>query len=161
MAKSAWQYYAVKLIYQAVIIGEPIPERIDECYSNTHTFFEESIVLVHAQSFEHAYSIAERKARANERTHTNPYGQTVMWKLIDAIDCYWIDDKISNGIELYSSFTPKEKGITPSEYLMRQYGYNMDDYDWNDQQKEKQIRLQTVLTYEEFSKWRKDSSHGN
>lgn len=160
MGKSAWQYYGVKLIYQAVISGEPIAERIDEYYTDTHTCFEESIVLVHAQSFDHAYSIAERKARENERTHTNPYGQTVEWKLVDAVDCYWIDDKITNGIELYSSLTPIEKGITPSEYLMRKYEYNLNDYDWNDEQRERRIHLQQVLTYEEFSQWRsRDYNH--
>jgi len=147
MSKSAWQYYGVKLIYQAIIIGDPIPERIDEYYSNTHTFFEESVMLVHAQSFDHAYSIAERRARDNEGTHINPYGQTVEWKLMDAINCYWIDDKITNGIELFSSITPTKKEIKPSEYLMHKYEYNLDDYDWNAEHRKERIRLQTVLTY--------------
>ena len=148
MRKSAWNYYGVKLIYQAIITGRPIAERIDENYSDTHTFFEESIVLVRAQSFDHAYTIAERKARGNNRTHTNPYGQTVEWKFVDAIDCYWIDDKLTNGTELFSSYAPTKKEITPAEYLMRKYEYNLDDYDWNDEQREKKIRLQTVLRYE-------------
>jgi len=148
MQKSSWQYYGVKLIYQAVITGQPIPEHINENYSDTHTFFEESIMLVRAQSFDHAYTIAERKARDNKRTHTNPYGQIVEWKLVDAINCYWIDDKISNGIELFSETSPANKEITPYEYLMQKYRYNLDDYEWNHEQGEQHIRLQWVLRYE-------------
>jgi len=155
MGKSSWNYYVVKLIYQAIITGDPIPERIDENYNDTHTFFEESVMLVRAQSFDHAFTIAERKAQDNERTHINPYGQTVEWKLVDAINCYLIDDKITNGIELYSSLTPRKKEVTPSEYIMQKYEYNLDNYDWNSERRKERIRLQTVLTFEEFSKWRK------
>lgn len=154
MRRSSWHYYGVKLIFQAIVTGDPIPERIDEYYSDTHTFFEESVVLVRAQSFDHAYTIAERKADDGERTHINPYGQTVEWRLLDAINCYLIDDKITNGIELYSSLSPIKKEVTPSEYLMQKYEYNLEDYDWNTAHRKKRIRLQTVLTYEQFSKWR-------
>jgi len=154
MGKSAWQYYGVKLVYQMIITGKPIPVRMDTSFSDTHTFFEESILLVHAQSFEHAYAIAARKARGKEETHRNPYGQTVECKLIDAIDCYLIDNEISNGIECYSSITSIEKGITPNEFLMRAYAYNLNDHGWNTTRNEEQKRLQTVLTYEKFSKWR-------
>lgn len=92
-----------------IVRGDPIPERVNENYSDTHTYFVESIILVHAQSFDHAHKIAERKAHENEETHTNPYGQTVEVKLIEAIDCFIIGDKITNGIELYSSITPIKK----------------------------------------------------
>lgn len=54
MSRSVWQYYGVRIIYQAVITGNPLPEPIDEDYTDTHSFFEESIMLVHAQSFDHA-----------------------------------------------------------------------------------------------------------
>jgi len=148
MRKSSWNYYGVRLIYQAIITGQPVAERVDENYSDTHTFFEESIMLVRAQSFDHAYTIAERKARNNSRTHTSTYGQTVEWKLVDAIDCYWIDYELTNGTELFSSYTPVKKKITPAEYLMQKYEYNLDDYDWNEEQEKKRIRLQWVLRYE-------------
>ena len=154
--KSSWNYYGVKLIYQLSVTGEPIAERIDEDYSDTHTFFEESVILVRAQSFDHAYKLAERKAHEIEETHINPYGQAVECKLVDAIDCYLIDDKITNGIELYSSITPVKKEMTPAKYLMWKYEYNLEDYEWNHEQRERHIVLQKVLLYEEFSKWRKE-----
>jgi|GEM_PF-1232214 len=153
MEKSAGQYYGVKLIYRSNVTRKPIPERMEANFSDTHTFFEESIVLVHAQSFEHAYTIAEHKARENEETYVNPYGQTVECKLVEAIDCYLVGDEIGGGTEIYSSITPVEKEITSEEYLMRAYEYNLDDYDWNAKRKEEEKRLQTVLTYEKFSKW--------
>jgi hypothetical protein len=154
MSKSAWQYYGVKLVYQMSITGKPIPARVDTYFSDTHTFFEESIVLVYAQSFEHAYTISERKARKNEEVHLNPYGQTVERKLVDAIDCYLVGDEIGNGVEVYSFITPVKKETESNEYLMRTYEYNLDDYDWNTKRGKEKKRLQTVLTYEEFSKWR-------
>ena len=154
MSKSAWQYYGVKLVYQMSITGKPIPARIDTYFSDTHTFFEESIVLVYAQSFEHAYTIAECKARKNEEVYLNRYGQTVECKLVDAIDCYLVGDEIGSGVEVYSSIASIKKETESNEYLMRAYKYKLDDYDWNAKREEEQKRLQTVLRYEEFSKWR-------
>jgi len=150
MPKSSWNYYGVKLIYQAVITGRPVTERLDENYTGTHTFFEESIMLVRAQSFEHAYDIAMRKAHGysgNTGTHENPYGQAVEWKLIDAIDCYLIGGELTSGTELYSLYSHVGKEVAPSEYIMQKYKYNLDDPGWNDEQKQKRIRLQHVLRH--------------
>lgn len=155
MGEPAGEYYSVKLIYQATITGEPKAERMDEFYTGHHTFFEESVLLVCAQSFEQAYAIAERKARDNEGTHTNPYGQTVLWKLIDAVDCYLIGSTLEDGTELYSLITPKSKEITAGEYLLQTYGHDVEDYTNNEERQEENTRLQTVLTHEEFSRWRK------
>lgn len=156
MGKSAWEYYGVKLIFQATITGDPIPERIDENYSDTHTFYEESIRLVHAQSFDHAYSIAERMGLAYKDEYINVYGQTVTWELVEAINCYRVGDKIANSEEVFSSISPRQKEITPSKYLMQQYDYHLEDDDWNDARKEEDLRLQTALHFEQFSKWRKE-----
>lgn len=158
MKRSAWQYYGVKIIYQAVVLGDPLPGRIDEEYSNTHTFFEESVILVHAQSFDHAYNMAEERAKGHEQTYRNSYGQTVEWKFIDAIDCFLIDDEIKNYGELYASITPVEKETTPKAYLMSKYAYHLTDYDWNSLQKQRCTGLQKLLTNEAFSKWRNANS---
>ena len=63
--KSTLEWYSVKLIYEFIITGEPDPAKIDEDY-NTDKQYEESIMLVKANSFDHAYSIAEVKAKENE-----------------------------------------------------------------------------------------------
>lgn len=51
--------------------------------------------------------------------YCNPYAKTVEWKSVDVIDCYLIDNKLTNGAELYFSITPVEKGGTPHKYLMK------------------------------------------
>ncbi len=158
MRKSAWNYYGVKLIYQMIVTGRPIPERIDKAFSDTHTFFEESVMLVHAQSFDHAYTVAERKARENLEPYTNAYGQTVETKLIDAIDCFLIipnNDGFTTGTELYSSISPVAKEITPREYLMRKYEHSLADHAKNGAYRQRSVEMQKTVTYEEFSKWRK------
>lgn len=154
--KSSWNYYSIKLIYQMTVTSSPIPERIDEDYSDTHTFFEESIILVRAQSFDHAFKIAEQKAREINGAHINPYEQTVETRLIEAIDCYLIGDEITGGVEVYSSCTPVHKEMTANEYLMRKYDYSLENCEWNKQQREKYINLQKVIRFEDFSKWRKE-----
>ncbi len=155
MSNSAWRYFSVKLIYQIVVFGNPIAERVDEYYTDDHTFFEESIVLVRAQSFDHAYTLAENRAHQVEHIAVNPYGQTIETKLVDAIDCFEIGESIGTGVEVYSAITPQRKCVTQSGYLKRQYGYNLDDYTENTRRKEAFARLQTVISYEEFSQWRK------
>jgi len=153
---SSWNYYGVKLVYQLIVTSEPIRERVDEKYNDTHTFFEESIILVRAQSSNHAYKIAEQKVSRHQEPYINPYGQKVECKLIEAIDCFLIDDPIKNGTELYSVITPVIKEMTPAEYLMRRYEYSLGNYEWNQERREEIIDLMTILRYEDFSMWRKE-----
>ena len=61
--RSSWNYYGVKIIKQILVEGEPNPDLIDEYYEEDGgQTFEESIVLVRAQSFEHAYKVAIKKS---------------------------------------------------------------------------------------------------
>jgi hypothetical protein len=116
--KSSWEWYAVKLLYECIITGNPSPETIDENYSDTHKTYEESIILVKAQSFDQAYSIAEKKAKEQEIDYHNPYDEMVEWQFVEALDCFiLIDEKLQSGTELYSRFlrvpkyVPREKVI--------------------------------------------------
>ena len=47
-----WEWYAVKVLYECNISGNPSPETIGENYSNIHKTFEESIILIKAPSFD-------------------------------------------------------------------------------------------------------------
>ncbi|MFD2334179.1 DUF4288 domain-containing protein [Cohnella sp. GCM10020058] len=101
--KSTWGWYAVKVLYEAVITGNPDPETIDENYANTHKTFEECLLLVKAQSPDQAYTISEKKAKQNEMDYQNPYGETVDWKFVRALDCFILfDENLQSGTELYS-----------------------------------------------------------
>ena len=84
--KSNWNFYGVKIIKQIMVEGEPDftnlkKSEIDDYYADdTHTF-EESIMLVYAQSPGHAYKIAEKKTTKQE--HENIYQNMYKQKTID------------------------------------------------------------------------------
>jgi len=119
--KSSWEWYAVKLIYECIITGNPNPETIDENYYNTHKTYEESIMLVKAQSLEHAYSIAEKKAKDGEMDYLNPYEEQVEWKFVKVLDCFKLfDEKLQSGTELYSRFLRAPKDV-PKENVISHY----------------------------------------
>lgn len=70
-----WNYYGVKIIKQIIVKGDPISDLIDENFvKSTDQMFEESVILIHAQSFEHAYKIAERKSVEFNEPYKNQYG---------------------------------------------------------------------------------------
>lgn len=55
MKNSAWYWYGVKIIKQLIVEGEPDEMLLDEFYEDDDKQqFEESLMLVRAQSFEHA-----------------------------------------------------------------------------------------------------------
>lgn len=118
---STLEWYAVKLIYEFIITGDPNPENIDEEYS-TDTTYEESIMLVKAISFDHAYSIAEMKAKESEYDYINTYGEKVNYKFAEAIDCFHLfDEELETGTELYSRFMNVSKDITRDEFIDQYY----------------------------------------
>jgi hypothetical protein len=103
--KSKWEWYAVKILFESIISGEPTPEKIDKNYSKTLKTFEESIIIVKAQSFDHAYKIVEKKAKDNEHDYINPYDEKVEWRFVDFLDCFSLfDENINSGTEVYSRF---------------------------------------------------------
>lgn len=127
--KTSWEWYAVKLLYESIISGNPNPETIDENYTNTYKTFEESIMLVKAQSFEHAYSIAKKKAKDEEMNYLNPYEELVEKKFVDALDCFiLIDEKLQSGTELYSRFLHVPKDIPREKVISHYYPETVKEY---------------------------------
>lgn len=115
--QSKWDWYGVKIIKQIVIKGEPNEKLIDEFYDDSKQHFEETIMLVRAQSFDHAYKIAESKATKDNGFYLNIYRQQVAWKFIAAVDCFLILDELKTGAELYSCFHFTAKDTTTKEFL--------------------------------------------
>ncbi|MDG0808665.1 DUF4288 domain-containing protein [Cohnella rhizosphaerae] len=116
--KSSWGWYAVKVLYEAVISGNSIPDTIDENYSNSHKTYEESILLVKAQSPGQAYTFAEKKAKENEMDYENPYGEKVEWRFVQALDCFILfDETLQSGTELYSRSLRVPKGAPEDEVI--------------------------------------------
>lgn len=101
--KSSWEWYAVKLLFVSTISGEPNKDKIDVHYDNKFKMYEEQIVVVKAQSHEHAYKKADKVAKQSEMEYYNPYDQLVQCKLVDSLNCQRLfDDEIKSGTEIYS-----------------------------------------------------------
>ena len=116
--KSNWNFYGVKIIKQIIVEGEPDPNLIDEFYDDDNEqSFEESIMLVRTQSYEHAYKIAEKKTMEHEIPYENKYGQKVLWKFIKAVDCYLILDELVSGAEVYSCFHITHNNETANDFI--------------------------------------------
>lgn len=114
--------YGVKNIFQFSIEGTPKLALIDSNYKENYQAFEESIMLVIADSFDDAYLIAEKKAKEVEDTYTNSYGQTVKRRFINSIDCYSISEReLESGMELYSNIVATDHKISPEEYIHDNY----------------------------------------
>ncbi len=123
-----YQWYAVKLLFESIISGNPDPKTIDENYTNSYKNFEESIVIVKAQSFEHAYSIAEKKASQMESEYTNPYGEVVNMKFVQAIHCFSIyEETLGTGVEVYWRPLRVSKDTNTEDFLDRYYPETIED----------------------------------
>ncbi|MGF9889634.1 DUF4288 domain-containing protein [Priestia megaterium] len=116
------QWYGVKVLYKHLIVGKPNTEKIDENYED-HQIFEESILLIKAQSFDQAYEIAEKEAKECEDSYTNVYDQTVKFQFIESLDAFLLyeEDELPSGTEVYSRFLhmPKEEKL--ANVLSRYY----------------------------------------
>lgn len=134
--KSSWAFYSVRIIKQILVEGQPDPDLIKQVAKDldlaveellegdSRQSFEESIMLIRAQSSEHACKIAQKKAEESERPGLNPYGQKVTWKFIKIVDCYWIIDELMTGAEVYSCFHDTDRNMTADEFINKWFSNN-------------------------------------
>lgn len=113
--RSNW--YGVKLLHKFLISGMPVQNRIDEHFHDSKVFFEESVLLVKASSFDEAYEIAEKSARDYNDIYTNKYGQTVKQEFYKSIDCFILYGSPKNCVEVYSNYF-LEKQNDDEEFLI-------------------------------------------
>ncbi|MDQ7095864.1 DUF4288 domain-containing protein [Desulfosporosinus sp. PR] len=91
------------MLFESTISGEPNKDKIDEHYDSQHKLYEEQIVVIRAQTSEHAYRQADKMAKENEMEYHNPYGQLVKCKFVDSLNCQRLyDGEIKSGTEIYS-----------------------------------------------------------
>lgn len=109
------QWYSVKLVYKFDIAGEPT--HTDEQYQNKQNFFEESIILVNATSFDDAYEKAEKYGRENEETYQNEYDQTVLYVFVDTLDCYVLGKTIESETQVYASIRQTDKETDADQFI--------------------------------------------
>lgn len=126
--QSNLQWFSVKLIMESIISGDVEPNTIDMNYTKEYKTFEESIILIRAQSFEDAYKIAEGKGKKAELSYINPYGETVNWRFVQAIDCFSLFvDSLYSGTELYSRFLRVSINTDIEQFLDRYYPDTIED----------------------------------
>ncbi len=115
---TSWEWYSIKLLFESTISGEPIKGRIDEYFSNDFKLFEDQIIILKAQSVEHAYRLANIKAVKKEMSYYNPYGQKVQYKFINSINCQPLQEHaITSGIEVYSRLFKVPKDEETSTFI--------------------------------------------
>lgn len=101
--KSKWEWYAVKMLFENIIFGEPNPDKIDAYYNSDSKLFTERIILVRAQSKEHAFKSAEFNIDKYEREYNNSYDQLIICKFIALLDCFHVEQgQIRTGTDIYS-----------------------------------------------------------
>ncbi|PEL07600.1 DUF4288 domain-containing protein [Bacillus sp. AFS017336] len=116
-----WEWFAVKVLYECKISGNPTPEKINYEIDDLNTF-EETILLIKAPTVEQAYLIGEKEALKNETEYLNQFGETVEWKFIEILDCFELfDKKLQTGTELYSRFIRVPKDLSKEELIFQYY----------------------------------------
>ncbi|MED0947582.1 DUF4288 domain-containing protein [Bacillus mobilis] len=115
--------YAVKLLFESVHSGEPNPTKMDEHYEEHHdTLFEESIILVKANSLEEAYKLGEKIAMQSEDTYDNMYDEQVKWTFRKVLHVFELDDTpFETGKELYARFLHVKKNETVDTVVPKYY----------------------------------------
>jgi hypothetical protein len=116
--KSSWGWYAIKLLFESTISGEPNIDNLDENYSNNVKLYEEQIIVVRAQSVNHAFKQSDSIGKREEMTYSNDYDQTVQLKFIDSINCQKLfDDNITSGTEIYSVLYEKPLNTETENFI--------------------------------------------
>lgn len=127
--KSQVNWYTVKVLFESLHHGDPIPQKLDKDYfdNSDMKLFEESIILVKATTIEQAYEIASDLARKSEHEYLNTYGELVKWQYVSMIHAYELDcDNFTTGTEIYSRFIYAKKENNNRDIIMRYYPEALD-----------------------------------
>ncbi len=109
------KWYSVKLLYRFIVTGEA--DDVDKFFCDDKEIFEETVMIVKADSFENAYAEAEKRAKEHSDIFTNKYHQNVEYKFVESLDCYCIGDEIESGAEIYSNIKDAPKGTSTDNYI--------------------------------------------
>jgi hypothetical protein len=114
---SNWNYYSVRIIKQIVVQGKRDIFRGEQLDELNVQRFEESIMLVRAQSCNHARGIAEEKAKGDETPYLNAANEEVCWRFVKIVDCFEINDVLKSGAEIYSCFHTVDNEVTADVFV--------------------------------------------
>ena len=79
-------------------------------------FYETSILLTDADSFDEAYEKAERFVAQNNDEYTNIKGEAVKTEKVELLDCFCAYDEEDGVSEIYSSFTKNNTDLPEKDF---------------------------------------------
>lgn len=96
--------YALKIFYRMT--------------AGSEVFYEESVVLLKAESFDEAYEKAEIHAKdVCEYEYVNLYGDQVKTELVDIVDCFQAFDEDNGVREVYSRIMRNRTPMNEEEFI--------------------------------------------
>jgi hypothetical protein len=121
-AARGWKWFGVKSLFRTSAKGRPLGR--DRFFDPAFTLIEERVILVRARSHDEAIGKAEREAKryANEAAHRNPYGQSVVVKLLSCVDSYELFSPPAAGLEVYSRTEIVARSVSDSSLAKRLLG---------------------------------------
>ncbi len=118
-AKQKW--FAVKTLHRWVPQGRPV--KADRSFDRGGTLVEERVLLFRAPTPSEAIQMAERAARQYAKDRfTNPYGETVVTRYLNACDCFELFDDPGNGAEVFSTTCAISKRTSDRGLCDRYFG---------------------------------------
>lgn len=104
-------WYGVQLLFESIVLNSPYDQKT----------YEESIIIVKANSLEEAALKAEEKAINEEVDYQNVYGNLVRWKFVKIVEIYEIlDNDLKQGTEVFSRYIIADKNDS-LEMVMERY----------------------------------------
>ncbi len=84
--------------------------------NNERRFYEELILMVHAESYDDAYAKAEKYMQDAVCDYTNTDGEQVKTVQIEIVDCFLAFDPEGDVQEVYSSFSTNHTALSEKAY---------------------------------------------
>ena len=79
-------------------------------------FYEETIYMVEAKSFEDAYEKVEKYINKYDFDHMNPKNRLVKREKIELLDCFLAFEEEDNVQEIYSSTTKNKTSLSEEDF---------------------------------------------
>jgi Domain of unknown function (DUF4288) len=113
-----FKWFAVAILYESVHEGQPT--FVDENYDTSTKTYEESHLLIKANTSEEAICLGEKLGYENEHSYENKYGENVHQKFIKVLECFeLIDENLKTGTEVYSRHILVAKENSTQDVLKR------------------------------------------
>ncbi|EJL31957.1 DUF4288 domain-containing protein [Brevibacillus sp. BC25] len=121
--ESQTRWYAVKVLFESVHSGDPLPDKLDlDDDDNNLKLFEERIILVKALNEGQANEKAEINAKNSEDEYLNTYGVSILVQFVKILHTFELnDDELTDGTEIYARFIHASNENTAMDIIKRYY----------------------------------------